>query len=921
VSTGGVEFRVLGPLDVSVDGEPIELTAPRPRALLAALILRGGSVVPAESLAEALWSGSPPASAASVLRVYVTQVRRALGDGRVVTRAPGYQLVVEDGELDAHRFEQLLGDGRRALADGNPRLARSLLARALELWRGDALSDVAAEGFVRDEAARLDDLRLACLESRLDADLQLGRHDGVLAELEQLVSAHPLRERLRGQLMLALYRAGRQADALEVYRAGRAVLVEELGLEPGKPLRELERRILEQDPALDADLAERRPARLPVPSTRTVGRDRELSAVVRRLLDPGTRLLTLLGPGGIGKTRLAVEAAHRLDDELADGAVLVDLAPVADPALVLPAIGRALGLREGPEPWPEALAAHLREVELLLVLDNLEHLVDATAPLGDLLAAAPRLTVLATSRRVLRLAAEEIFEVNPLDRSASLELLAERVVAALARSEPERASLDAISSRLEGLPLAIELAAPWFRTLPADEVLERLDSRLQLLAGGARDQPARQRTMRSALDWSYELLDPGAQHLLGRLSIFSGGCSTDAALAVGGPAATIEHMAALVDSSFLRRADDRYELLDLVREYACELASADDEGRGLHARYFLSLAEEAEGHLTGAEQGTWLAVLETEHDNCRVALDWAAREDDREVEVRLAAALGRFWYVRGYLGEGLERLQRAADRAPADRPELRARALRAASAVALLRGDYPLARDLAERGLDAYREAGDELGVARCLSNLGAILHAENRLDEAAATLDACVEGCLGLGEVRLLALARNNRGDVALSQGDLDTAAAQFGQSLDLLRSLGDVANIARALYNLGAVALEQGRGPEGAGLLLEALDLSREIEDDEDTAWCLIGLAASAAAGGDALGGAQLLGFATGLLERIGATMKPFEQRLYDRTLDRLRDALGADRLDDARAEGRQLVVDEIVALARSCAATGER
>ena len=902
-------------MEVIADDRPVELSARRPRTLLAALLLRAGQVVPAGALVEAVWGGAAPASAGSVLRMYVTQVRRVLGNGRVVTRPPGYLLVVEEGELDADRFERLFADGRKALTDGNPRLARSLCSSALELWRGDAFADLAAEGFVGHEAARLDELRLACLESRIDADLQLGRHDGVLAELEQLATLNPLREGLRAQLMLALYRAGRQADALATYREGRTAMVDDLGLEPGAALRGLERRILEQDPTLEAGPGqERRPGSLPVPPTRTVGRHRELKEIAGKLLDPRARLVTLVGPGGIGKTRLAVELARRLDAEFADGAVVVDLAPVSDPAQLLPAIGRALGLREGATPWPELLADHLRGLELLMVLDNVEHLADATAPLGELAAAAPRLTLLATSRRVLRLAAEEVVEVEPLDRSAALELLAERVGAAGTRAAPEMNALDAISRRLEGLPLAIELAAPWFRALSADELLARLDSRLQVLAGGARDQPVRQRTMRSALDWSYELLEPPAQRLLGRLSIFSGGFTTEAALAVGGEGGTIEQLALLLDASMVRRAGDRNGLLDLVREYAGELPSADDEGRDLHALHFVHLAERAEPELTGAEQGAWLALLEVEHENLRAALDWTAGSGDRSVGLRLAAALGRFWYVRGYLSEGLDRLLQAADRAGDGDPQTRARALRAASAIGLLRGDYAQAYDLAQRALDLYQRAGDAAGVARCLSNLGAILHAQNRLDEAAATLDECIATCEELEDDRLTAMARNNRGDVALSRGDLEVAAVQFAQSLELLRSLGDVANVARALYNLGAVSLEHGQLEEAGALLLEALELSREIADDEDTAWCLIALAAVAAARGRDEAGGRLLGFAAMLLDRIGATMKPFEQRLFDRTRERLLASLGEVRLAAACAEGEQLAVDGVRSLSQA-------
>jgi predicted ATPase/DNA-binding SARP family transcriptional activator len=910
-----VEFRVLGPMEVLTGGRPIELSARRPRTLLAALLLRAGEVVPADALVETVWGGAAPASSASVLRMYVTQVRRALGDGRVVTKPPGYLLVVEEGELDSERFERLFVDGRKALADGNPRLARSLCGSALELWRGDAFADLAGEGFVNHEAARLDELRLSCLESRIDADLQLGRHDGVLAELEQLVALNPLREGVRAQLMLALYRSSRQADALAAYREGRTAMVDELGLEPGAALRELERRILEQDPALESEPAsDRRRESLPVPPTRTVGRDRELKEVARRLLDPRTKLVTLAGPGGIGKTRLAIELARRLDAELADGAVVVDLAPISDGAQLLPTIARTFGLREGATPWAELLADRLRDLELLIVLDNVEHLADATAPLGDLVAACPRLTLLATSRRVLRLAAEEVVEVEPLDRPSALELLEERIGAAGARIEPGTDTFDTIGRRLEGLPLAIELAAPWFRALSPDELLERLDSRLQLLAGGARDQPARQRTMRSALDWSYELLEPSAQRLLGRLSIFSGGFTSEAALAVGGEGSTIAHLAALVDASTVRRVDDRYRLLDLIREYAGELPSADDEGRNLHALHFVRLAERAEPELTGAEQGTWLALLETEHDNFRAALDWTAGSGDRVVGLRLAAALGRFWYVRGYLSEGLDRLLQAADRGTDGDPQARAKALRAASAIGLLRGDYGLADELARRALELYRSTGDPAGAARCLSNLGAILHAQKRLDEAAATLDECIVACEELGDERLTAMARNNRGDVALSQGDLDVAAAQFAQSLDLLRSAGDVANVARALYNLGAVALEQERVEDAGALLLEALELSSQIADDEDTAWCLIALAALATDRGRDAEAGRLLGFAAMVLARIGATMKPFEQRLFDRTRERVLASLGEERLAEARAEGEQLALEGIRALSEA-------
>ena len=899
-----MEFRLLGPFEASVDGESIELTARRPRALLALLLLRAGEAVSLDSLADSLWDGRPPASAASVLRVYITQLRRALPADRLLRRSSGYALLAEPDEIDAHRFELLLADARQALAEGNARLASTLHTRALELWRGDALADLAGASFARDEAARLNELRLVCVEGRLEAELALGRHELVLPELEQLVATQPLRERPRAQLMLALYRAGRQADALACYRAGRTALVDELGLEPGLELRELERRILDHDPLLAAPAPdEEATSVVPAPQTATIGRGRELAAIREQLLDPETRLVTLVGPGGIGKTRLAVELAHALTPAQADGAAIVDLAPLTDSTQLVPAISTALALREqGTASLHDLLVEYLRGRELLLVLDNFEHLVDGAASVVTLLDAAPRLTILATSRRRLRLSAEHVVDVPPLAGPAASKLLAQRASAAGATFDPNDASLGKISDRLEGVPLAIELAAPWLRTLHPRELAERLDSRLDVLSEGPRDAPARQRTMRSVIDWSFDQLDPGAQHLLGRLSVFRDAFTTAAALDVGGPDADLEQLAELVDASIVQSQNGLHRLLDVVREYASELPSADEEGRSLHADHFVSLAEEAESELAGSEQTVWLERLEGQHDDLRAALDWLGQRGNSGLELRLAGALGRFWYIRGHLSEGLERLQRAAGRAQEDGPTL-AKALRSGSALALLRGDYAVAQALVERALAIYRGESDETGVVRSLSNLGAILHARGELELAASTLDECIRGAEALGDARLTALARNNRGDVALSQGDFDLASEQFAQSLVLLRAADDVANVARALYNIGAVAIELGRDDEARASLVESLELSARVDDQEDVAWCLIGLAALAAENGAPHDAASMLGFTSRLLERIGATMKPNEQRLFERTRERLAAAFDEAALTDAFATGERL------------------
>jgi predicted ATPase/DNA-binding SARP family transcriptional activator len=916
-----VEFRVLGPLEVIVDAASVSITPRRQRAVLAALLLRGGEVLSRDELIEALWENDPPASASSLLRLYVSQVRRRLPPGRLVTRGAGYALTLDPGQLDAERFEGLFADARRARVGGNPRLARSLCLRALALWRGSALADLPAESFAREAADRLEELRLQCTEERVEAELDLGRHRDVLAELELLVAQNPRRDLLRRQLMLALYRAGRQADALASYRTAREALVEELGLEPGRELRELEQLILLQDPSLELDPVGERPAehrRVIAPPTPTIGRDENVAEVCR-LLSTSARLVTLVGPGGVGKTRLAVESAALIGEQLVDGAVLVELAALRDPDLLLASIGHALGLLEtGGSSWSELLGQHLRPLELLLVLDNLEHLLEGCAPLVELLAVAPRVRVLATSTTVLRLSAEHVLRVPPLEPAPAFELFLRQTIAAGAPAASVAASREALAQvcdRLAGSPLAIELTAPWLRTISPAELLALVDSRLATLRNELRDAPARHRTLRSTIDWSFDLLATEEQRLFVELSVFAGGFSLEAAQAVARSDETIERLESLVAASLVHMAGERYQLLNVVREYAAERLDGDFEPHRRHAEHFAGLVEAAEEQLSGSGQGDALALLDVEHDNLRAVLDWlGARDDAAAAELRLAAGLGRFWYVRGHIREGLTRLTHAIERGADSDAAALAKALRGGSALAVIQGDYALAHDFASRSLSIYRELGDRVGAARSLSNLGAILHAQGELDLAAVTLDECIRECADLHEDRLLALAQNNRGDVALSQADLDTAAARFEQSLTILRTLGDTANVARSLYNLGAVAVEQDRVDAARVLLGESIVLSEGVGDTEDVAWCLIALAAVASRTGQPRDGARMLGFATTLLERIGADMKPFEQSLFERTHHALEGALGAEELGAALAQGAHLDLASAVGLAAS-------
>jgi predicted ATPase/DNA-binding SARP family transcriptional activator len=910
-------LRVLGPFELSVDGVPVKLSR-RPRAALVALVLRCNELVSTDSLIDAVWNGAPPASSRNLLHLYLSQIRRALPPGRLVTERGGYRLVVDAEELDARRFERLLADGSRALAEGADRVAEPRLAAALALWRGEPLTGLDDDPAVRDEAARLGELRLVCIERRFDALLRLGRDEILTSELRVLVAEHPLREHLRAQLMTALYRSGRQADALACYREGRDLLVTELGLEPGPELRALERQILEHDHVLVApDASEDDRRRVPAPLTPTIGRERELAELRELLLDPRVRLVTLTGPGGIGKTRLAAELASATGDGYAGGAALVDLTPLADPDDLLSSIGRSLGLLDGDASgWHDLLARNLGTTELLVVLDNAEHLVEGADVLVALLDAAPRLTIVVTSRRVLRLSAEHVVEVRPLELGAATELLVSRAVAAGAGVDAGDPAVPELCERLDRIPLALELAAPSFRKLPPGELLRRLDSRLTFLVGGPRDAPDRQRTMRATIDWGVDLLGLDARHLLGRLALFRRPFSAEAAVEVGGPDVGSEALDELIESSIVQANRGELSVLEVVREYAASLPSYDRAGHALHASYFLGLGLAAAGELAGTAQGSWLAALEASHDDLRAALSWFASEGENEAELRLACALGRFWYIRGYLDEGLERLQGVVKRAGDAESTLVADALRSASALAVLHGDYVLARDLVEGALRRYRNLNDQSGIVRSLSNLGAILHGLGEFEEAAQTLDECIDAGEALGESRLVALARNNRGDLALTQQDLAVARREFELSLALLREADDVANVARSLYNLGAVALREERERDACGYLVEALELSDRVDDKEDVVWCLIALSAVSARRGPSPEGARALGFAQSMLSRINATVKPNERLLFDETTGRLLGLLGRTRLDELLAEGAALPHVEAIALARSLA-----
>ncbi|MER7993329.1 BTAD domain-containing putative transcriptional regulator, partial [Micromonospora chalcea] len=843
-----MQIGLLGPFQVTTDaGVPADVPGARLRGLLAALALQPGRVVPKATLVDWIWGEQPPADAANALQRLVSRLRKALPAGVVDGLPDGYRLAVEPDAVDAVRFERLL---LRARDGDGPQRVR-LLREALGLWRGDALRDIGLPDSPALDAAatRLERLRLTATEDRYDAETG----PDLIPELTDLVAAHPVRERLAMALMRALVAAGRDTEALLVYRRTADALADALGTDPSPELSALHVALLRGETVRREDT---RRTNLRAELTSFVGRDADLAAVGALVAEH--RLTTLTGPGGSGKTRLATETGRRLTGDLPDGVWLVEFAAVSADGDVVQATISGLGLRDallgdaGSAEPVDRLVAAIRDREMLLILDNCEHVVEAAAALAyRLLGECRRLRILATSREPLGITGEALWPVAPLglpggdataaevESSPAVRLLRDRAAAVrrdLAYDGHTSATMARICRALDGMPLAIELAAARLRAMSVDQLATRLDDRFRLLTGGSRTALPRHRTLRAMVDWSWELLSDAERAVLRRLSVFSGGAGLDAAerVCAGGavaPADVLDLLTALTEKSLLVAAGDagpRYRMLGTIKEYAAQrLAEAGeaDTARRAHLAYFTALAETAEPRLRRADQLTWLARLDAEHDNITAAMRGALAAGEGPEAMRLAAGAGWYWWLGGHRTEGME-LIIAATEAPGDVPD-DTRAVVYGLVVLFLSSGPGDAQHAAEWIHKAYRLSGEGRGGH---PELALVVPMERMLREPDALLPAW-ESLLDHEDPWVRALARLHLGKLRVILGmEAAQAEACLRQALAEFRAVGERFGISFALSELAELIAVRGDVAAACDYYEQAVTAVTEVGALED-------------------------------------------------------------------------------------------
>jgi predicted ATPase/DNA-binding SARP family transcriptional activator len=877
-----VLFGVLGALAAwTEDGRLVEVREAKVRALLADLLLNLGRPVPAARLIDDLWGANLPVHPAGALQSKVSRLRQALeaaepGSGALVAfRSAGYVLQVDGDALDEHRFATLV---ERAAAASDPRDRTRLLADALGLWRGPPLADLADAMFAQPAITRLEEQRLTAVEEQAEARLALGEHSLLAGELSDLVARHPLRERLRGTHMLALYRSGRQAEAVRSYNDLRGRLADELGLDPGPVLAGLYQSMLEQAPGLQGvqappTLATRPQTNVPVMLSELVGRAAAVDEL--RALVTKRRLLTLTGPGGVGKTRLAIETAAQSAGAFPGGAWMVELAGPAPAGAHTPAdrVMAVLGIRDDNALAPaELLADALGGRRVLLVLDNCEHVIDQVAQLAaGLLQSAPELCIVVTSREPLMIAGEVVWTVPPLELPSpaadhqpaalawfsAVQLFVMRAEASAPGFRLDTGNAQAIAElcrRLDGIPLALELAATRVRTLDVHELLARLDDRFRLLTAGRRDAPPRQQTLWAVIDWSWELLTEPEQLVLRRLAVAADGCGLRAAeqICAEDGLDVLSLLASLVNRSLVVVTDGpgdpdrpdgrRFRLLESVAAYSLERLEQSGECavvRRRHRQFYGDVAERAAARLRGHDQSAWLRCLDAEEANLRVALDSAAQDSDAPAALRTASALSWYWLLEGRLAEARRTLQEAL-------------ALRGGSAAAravasawhsgftaLAGGRHWSAAPPLTRIDDADTRAILHWFQAFVASDFGDPSFAEALLGTALADFRA-------LGDQWGIAAALSTQAKVAMIRGDRAATQRLARRSLMMFRELGDRWGQLQALEWLGA-AVASTDGDQAERLHRESLHIAEQLGLWPQAADALSWLGRSALRSGD--------------------------------------------------------------------------